>query len=124
MATVMVVEDVQIIRETVAKLLRREGFATVMASNGEEALDALSQIKPDLVLLDIMMPKMDGLTCLQRMRETPGSERLPVIIMTAVEDSAVSDRAKGLGVNDFLVKTHFTIGEMLQKVRDYVSGDN
>lgn len=124
MATVMVVEDVDIIRETVAKLLRREGFTTLIAANGEEALRVLNSTRPDLVLLDLMMPKMDGLTCLQRLREMPGAQNVPVIIMTAMDDPSMSDEARRLGVNDYLVKTHFTIGNMLQKVRQYVSDNN
>jgi CheY-like chemotaxis protein len=86
MAMVMVVDDTAVIREAVARLLRREGFETICAANGKEALDKLKLNQPDLVLLDIMMPEMDGLHCLQELRSDPRWETLPVIMMTALCD--------------------------------------
>jgi CheY-like chemotaxis protein len=120
MAIVMVVDDTAVIREAVAKLLRREGFETICASNGREALDALQQSCPDLMLLDIMMPEMDGITCLAELRRDPRWQQLPVIMMTALSDDENQRRARQLGANDYLVKARFTITQMLDRVKQCI----
>ena len=117
MATVMVVDDTTVIRDTVAKLLRREGFETVCASNGKEALEAMKSHRPDLVLLDLMMPEMDGIACLDALAHDPQLQNLPVIMMTAVADEGYETKARELGVKDYLVKARFSVGEMLDQVK-------
>ena len=97
MATVMVVDDTKVIRDVVARLLRREGFDAVTVSSGAEATEAMEAAAPDLVLLDVMMPEVDGLTWLQSVRTQPRWESLPVILMTAVSDDASYRRAEDFG---------------------------
>jgi CheY-like chemotaxis protein len=120
MATVMVVDDTQLIRETVAKLLRREGYETVCACNGREALAEFEKTVPDLVLLDIMMPDMDGIEFLERLREKPEGRVLPVIMMSALGDDVNQNLAKELGASDFLVKTRFNASQVLERVRHWI----
>lgn len=121
MATVMVVDDTAVIREAVARLLRREGFQTICAANGKEALAHLQQISPDLVLLDVMMPVMDGLRCLEELRSNPKWQTLPVIMMTALCDDESHERAEGLGVQDYIVKARISAGQMLDCVKKCLS---
>jgi len=120
MATVMVVDDTQIIRETVAKLLRHEGYQTVCASNGREALAEFRKMAPDLVLLDIMMPDMNGMEFLEQLRQDPGGRNLPVIMMSALGDDANQNLARELGASDFLVKTRFNASQVLERVKHWI----
>jgi two-component system sensor histidine kinase and response regulator WspE len=118
MATVMVVDDTLVIRETVAKLLKREGYDTICVGSGREALDALKSSDPDLMLLDIMMPEMDGMECLSLLRRDARWRELPVIIMSALSDEEHQKQAQELGASDYLVKARFTISQILERVRD------
>jgi CheY-like chemotaxis protein len=121
MATVMVVDDTQLIRETVAKLLRREGYETVCACNGIEAMAEFEKMRPDLVLLDIMMPDMDGMEFLERLRGHPGGRILPVIMMSALGDDVNQSLAKKLGASEFLVKTRFNACQVLERVKHWIN---
>jgi adenylate cyclase len=123
MATVMVVDDTQVIRETVARLLKREGYQTICVASGKEALEALQSSDPDLMLLDIMMPEMDGMECLAIMRQEPRWRELPVIVMSALSDEEHMRKAEELGARDFLVKARFSINQILERVRDAVGKD-
>jgi CheY-like chemotaxis protein len=120
MATVMVVDDTMVIRETVARLLKREGYQTICVASGKEALAALKSSDPDLMLLDIMMPEMDGMECLAILRKEPKWRELPVIIMSALSDEEHQRTAEKLGARDFLVKARFSINQILDRVREAV----
>ncbi len=118
MPTVLVVEDSEATRQMVEHLLRMEGYETLSAGNGQEALKVLERERPDLVLLDVMMPEMDGLTFLGRLRQLDQWRKLPVIMMTARFDAKTVGRAEELGAGDFLVKARFSAEEMLQHIRE------
>ena len=120
MATVMVVDDTQVIRDTVSRLLKREGYETICVGSGKEALAALQSSDPDLMLLDIMMPEMDGMECLALLRKEPRWRELPVIIMSALSDDEHWRRARELGARDYLVKARFSINQILDRVKDAV----
>jgi CheY-like chemotaxis protein len=121
MPTVMVVDDTAVIRETVAKLLKREGFDTICASNGKEALAVLNASAPDVILLDIMMPEMDGLECLALLRKEPRWQALPVIIMTAMNDEEHQMKAERLGASDYLIKARYSMNQILERVRKLIA---
>ena len=120
MPKVMVVDDTDSVREPVVRLLRREGYETVWASSGAEALAAIDEADPDLVLLDFMMPDMDGLTMLERLRRNPLRKDVPVVMMTAVLDRETVRRAQDLGAKEYLVKSHFTVDLMLETIRQHL----
>jgi two-component system response regulator MprA len=113
-ATILVAEDDQALRESLARVLRFEGYEAILAADGGEALEQVDRERPDLLLLDVMMPHVDGLTACRRLRER--GEQLPVLMLTARH--AVSDRVEGLdaGADDYLVKP-FSIDEMLARIR-------
>jgi len=120
MSTVLVVEDSPVAREVVMKILQREGYDVVGACNGLEALDLLHTQIPDLMLLDVMMPEMDGMTLLQELRDEPQYKELPVILLTALSDENRMKRAKELGVREYLVKTRFSYDELVDQVGKHV----
>jgi HD-like signal output (HDOD) protein/DNA-binding NarL/FixJ family response regulator len=117
MKTILVVDDMAVIRDPVAAALRLEGFDTNTAANGREALAAM-QVKPaDLVLLDVLMPEMDGLTFLKHLRADARLGRIPVVLLTAVNDKRVIELAAKLGVREFLIKSRFSLKNMVERIR-------
>ncbi|MFE0458665.1 response regulator transcription factor [Kitasatospora sp. NPDC058965] len=113
-ARLLVVDDEPALRDALESSLAFEGYEVITATDGFEALDAVEREKPDLVLLDIMMPRMDGLTAVRRMRSR--GDTAPVLMLTARD--AVGDRVTGLdvGADDYLAKP-FELDELLARVR-------
>lgn len=121
--TVLVVDDTDTARDVVERILRFHGVNAFGARNGFEALSLLDQIHPDLVLLDVSMPEMDGLTVLARMREDPRWHDTPVVMMTAINDAESVGKAFRLGACEYLVKADFTVPKMLEVVQRHAHGD-
>ena len=113
---VLVVDDEPHIRKIIKLKLAPLGIETVEARDGLEAWEKLSSVRPALVILDIMMPKLDGISFLKRARETEEWKRLPVIIVSAVRDEEERNRALSLGALDVLWKP-FSISDLVAKVR-------
>ena len=113
---VLIVEDEPDIRELVVHHLKRDGYQVSAASSGEEALRQVQAGPPDLVLLDLMMPAMDGLEVCRRLRQDPATAMLPIVMLTAKGDEV--DRVLGLeiGADDYIVKP-FSPKELLARVR-------
>jgi CheY-like chemotaxis protein len=115
----MVVDDAALTRDTLTRLLRREGYATTCAATGREALHLIEQQRPDLLLLDVMMPDIDGLELLEQLHDHPQWRALPVIMLTAASDTHTIRRAEQLGAKEYLVKAAFSLQEMLDHVKRY-----
>jgi CheY-like chemotaxis protein len=116
---ILVVDDMPIFRDPIAASLRLAGFETVCASNGQEALAAVRAHRPELVLLDVSMPVMDGMTCLRALRADPEIARTPVILFTALSDKKYVLDAGKLGVQDYLLKSSFSLKDLLARVVKY-----
>ncbi|MGA2583793.1 MAG: response regulator [Tepidisphaeraceae bacterium] len=115
---VMVVDDTALARESVARLLEYEGFKTIKAANGKEGYAMLYTQTPDLILLDLMMPEMDGVTFLRMVRRSPQWENIPVIILTGVkDDDQLIARARELRIDDVIPKASFGFDDLLSRVR-------
>lgn len=123
MSTVLVIDDEARTREALTRLLAREGYQTVTAGDGAEALRALESATPDVILLDLMMPGMDGLELLEALRRHPQWKALPVVVLTALSDTHTVNRARQLGAKEYLVKATFSLAEMLEHVKRY-AGSN
>ena len=111
---ILVVDDEPAVRDSLDRALRLEGYKVELAADGAEALDALVEGDPDAVVLDLMMPRVDGFEVCRRMRAA--GDRTPVLVLTARD--GVSDRVKGLdvGADDYLVKP-FALDELLARLR-------
>ena len=118
--TILVVDDHAVTREPLARLLQFEGFRTACAANGVEALAAVGRQRPDLILLDVMMPKMNGVDFLDRLRADVAAAAVPVIGLTGVLDPKQLDRLKALGVAEVLTKARFTVEQLLECVRRHL----
>lgn len=115
--TILVVDDMAIFRETIEAVLRAEGFVVLTASNGMEALAAISRQRPDLVLLDLGMPVMDGLATLRRMRDDAATKQTAVIVLSAETDRARVVEAVKHGITGYLLKSQFSLKTMLDHVK-------
>lgn len=115
--TILLVDDDLTLREMYEERLKIEGFTIVQASNGEEALTQAKDIKPNLILLDIMMPKINGFDVLKGLKSDSELKDIPVIILTALIQDV--DRVQGdkLGATDYIVKSETMPGEVITKIR-------
>lgn len=118
MATILLVEDDINLREIYAARLSAEEYTVVVASDGEEALAKSVKTKPDLILLDVMMPKISGFDVLDIIRSTPETKHVKVIMLTALSQSADQERGQKLGVNKYLVKSQITLEDVVATVRE------
>jgi CheY-like chemotaxis protein len=116
MRTVLVVDDVPDAREVVARLLKLGGLQAVTAEHGYDALEALHEQTPDLVLLDLTMPRMDGVAVLKALRADPRWKDLPVILFTAVSEGRLVEEAGRLGVQDYILKGGVGGAELLERI--------
>jgi DNA-binding response OmpR family regulator len=115
-ATILVVDDTANIRQILVHLLEKEGYQTVQAKDGEEALSLVRMQKFDLVLLDIMMPKMTGYMVCEALRSRSDTRRLPVVMVTARGSKDAVLEAIRAGADDYVVKP-FTSDVLLAKIR-------
>jgi CheY-like chemotaxis protein len=111
--TVLVVDDADDARDLTARLFRRAGYRVVTAEGGEAALAAVDAEDPDLVLLDMTMPGMDGLEVLRRLRADPRHHALSVVLFTAIGDLRTVAEARRLGAADYLVKGTAGVADLL-----------
>ncbi len=116
MRTVLVVDDVPDARDVVARLLKLSGIQAVTAEDGYEALSAVQTQTPDLVLLDLTMPRMDGVSVLKALRADPRWKDLPVSLFTAVSEGKLVEEAGKLGVQDFILKGGVGGAELLDRI--------
>jgi CheY-like chemotaxis protein len=120
MAVVLIVDDTDSAKVVLSKLLRREGFETRTAGSATEALAALEEAVPDLVLLDISMPEMDGLSLLELLHRHPRWSNLPVIMFTALDARPLIERAELLGAKAYCVKGRDSFTQVLAHVREHI----
>lgn len=116
MKKLLLVEDEEIIINLLQKKLTKEGYKVSVARDGEEGLKAMKEIKPDLVLLDVIMPKMGGFKVMEEMAKDEELKKIPVIIISNSGQPVELDRAQKLGAKDWLIKTEFNPQEVVDKV--------
>jgi len=114
---ILLVEDDVALAGVYKSRLDMEGFETRAVNNGEVALSAAIEFKPDLVLLDAMMPKISGFDVLDILRNTPETANIRIIMLTALSQHKDKERAESLGVDDYLVKSQVVIGVVVERVR-------
>ncbi|MGB7156540.1 MAG: response regulator [Tepidisphaeraceae bacterium] len=120
MYRVLIVEDTPIVREPMVRLLRSEGYDVTSAANGIDALASLESSPVDLVLLDVLMPKMNGVTFLENFRADPRWASVPVIAVTGVLDSTWLLRLRELDVRTVINKGRFEVDTLLDEVHRHL----
>ena len=114
---ILLVEDDVALSGVYKSRLEMEGFDVHEVNDGEKALSAAVDYKPDLVLLDAMMPKISGFDVLDILRNTPATANIRIIMLTALSQPKDKERAESLGVDDYLVKSQVVIGDVVDRVR-------
>ena len=114
---ILLVEDDEALANVYKSRLDIEGFETKWVGNGEDALVEARKFRPDLILLDAMMPKISGFDALDILRNTPETANIHVIMLTALSQPKDKERAEALGVDDYLVKSQVVIGDVVERVK-------
>ncbi len=114
--TILIVEDVGPLRKAIATKLQHAGLHTLEAKDGVEGLAIALQHHPDLILLDILMPKMDGLTVLKRLRGDQWGRAVPVIILSNLVDEHYFDEAERHNVEDYVIKSNWKLEDIVQRI--------
>ncbi|HET8991822.1 MAG TPA: response regulator [Candidatus Saccharimonadales bacterium] len=114
---ILLVEDDNALAAVYEERLKAEGFDVRRVNNGEEALSSAMNYHPDLVLLDVMMPKVDGFDVLDILRNTPDTANLKIIMLTALSQQSDQDKAKALKADDYLVKSQVVIADVINRIR-------
>lgn len=117
---ILLVEDDDALANVYLTRLQAEGFDVRRCANGEEALAAALSFKPDLVLLDIMMPKVSGFDVLDILRNTPETAQLKIIMLTALSQESDKQHAQSLGVDDYLVKSQVVIADVIDRIKHHL----
>ncbi len=121
---ILLVEDDTALSSVYRSRLELEGFDIREVHNGEEALSATLAYKPDLILLDAMMPKISGFDVLDILRNTPETGNVRVIMLTALSQPKDKQRAEALGVDEYLVKSQVVIGDVVERVKHHLGMTN
>lgn len=113
---ILLVEDEEIMIDLLQKKLTKEGYEISVAKDGEEGLKAMREVKPDLILLDIIMPKIGGFEVMEEMGKDKNLKDIPVIVISNSGQPVEIDKAQKLGAKDWLIKTEFDPQEVVDKV--------
>lgn len=117
MKRILFIEDEAALQKTFGDILKSEGFEVISALDGETGLNLAKKEKPDLVLLDLILPKIHGLDVLREMKQNENTKNIPVIVLTNVESIEEIDKALELGATTYLVKSDYSLEDVIAKVK-------
>ena len=117
MKTILFIEDESTLQKTFDEILGREGYKMVSALDGEIGLNLAKMKKPDLILLDLILPKLNGFEVLKKLKEDSETNDIPVIVLTNLEGMEDIDKVLELGATTYLVKASYTLEEVLEKIK-------
>lgn len=118
--TILLIEDDKALLELYSMSLKRAGFEVLSALDGQDGLEMAQEEKPDLILLDILLPKVDGYSILEKLRSNPETENFSVIIFSNLSQKEEIEKGYRLGADDYVVKTSMTPKEMVKKVKEFL----
>jgi len=115
--SILVVEDDKFLRELLIRKLKDEGFEVSMAVEGKEALRKIKEELPRLILLDLVLPGIDGFGILEQIKKDPQTDKIPVIILSNLGQREEVERGLNLGADDYLIKAHFTPNDIVERIK-------
>lgn len=118
---ILIIEDDNSIASALVLKISGAGYQVTVAEDGEQGLQKALSEKPDMILLDIILPKMDGMTLLENLRQDEWGKTVPVIILSNLGTGDELTRSKKNGVKEFLIKTDWTLDDVVQKIRENLS---
>jgi DNA-binding response OmpR family regulator len=122
-ARVLIVEDDDFLLQMYAAKLELENFGVLTASNGVQALKVVQKDLPELILLDLNLPEMDGFEVLRRLKADDKTKSIPVLVLTNFAQKEHIDRCLDLGATDYLIKAHFVPSEVVEKIKHILEND-
>jgi DNA-binding response OmpR family regulator len=120
MAVILIVEDDPYVQRMYKRMFSRKNYELIIAANGESGITLAKEKKPDLVLLDIMLPGINGLEVLEKLKSDSETEKIPVLMLTNLGDEAIIEKSKSLGANFYMVKADFSPDEVMNEVDKYL----
>jgi two-component system phosphate regulon response regulator PhoB len=117
---ILIIEDEDLLANVYVRRFDVEGFETKRVSNGEEAVASAKEYKPNLILLDLMLPGINGLDVLDALRKDPETKEITVIVFSALGQESDRTRALELGANDYIVKSYVVLTDVVEKIRGYL----
>lgn len=115
---VLIIEDDEFLRALTAKRLEKEGFKVSAAVDGESGLAKVAEIKPALVLLDLLLPGVNGFEVLEQLKANPELKQIPIIVFSNLGQHEDIEKAQKLGADDFLIKSNFTLDDVMAKINN------
>ena len=119
--TIVLADDESYIAIAYRDGLERAGFAVTVANNGQDALGAITHIKPDIVLLDLIMPKMNGFEVLKAIKADPALASIPIIVLSNLSQVTDEAEVRRLGADDFLIKSNYSLKQIIEKVESVLA---
>ena len=123
MKTILFIEDESAVQKAFSDMLTKEGFEIIPALDGEIGLRLATKKHPDLILLDLVLPKMDGFEVLKQLKGAAGTKTIPVIVLTNLEQMENIQQVLDLGATTYLVKANYTLQEVVEKIRKILKGN-
>ncbi len=117
MKKILIIEDEQTLQKTLGDILKKEGYEIINALDGEIGLRLAKTKKPDLILLDLILPKVLGFDVLKNLKQDPETKEMPVIILTNLESMENVEKALMLGATTYLLKTEYSLKELIEKIK-------
>ena len=121
MKKILIVEDEQALQKTLGEILTQEGYEVIAASDGEMGLTLARDNNPNLILLDLILPKVSGFEVLKQLKGNNLTKDIPVIVLTNLESVEEVDKAVSLGATTYLVKSQYSLEELVSKIKEIVS---
>lgn len=118
---ILIVEDDEFLRALTAKRLEKEGYQLSVAIDGDSAVNVALENKPRLILLDLLLPGMDGFEVLKRFKANDALKSVPVIVFSNLGQREDIEKAKGLGADDFMIKANFTLDDVVTKINEVLA---
>ncbi|KKQ65417.1 MAG: hypothetical protein A3F95_02875 [Candidatus Nealsonbacteria bacterium RIFCSPLOWO2_12_FULL_39_31] len=113
---ILIIEDDKFLRRVISRKLSGEGYEIIEALDGEKGLKSAQEDRPDLILLDLILPGIDGFEALARIKKDPAIANIPVIILSNLGQKEDIDKGMKMGATDYLIKAHFTPGEITARI--------
>ena len=120
MKTILIVEDEPTLQKTLSIALQQEGYEVKSALDGEIGLKLAKEIKPDLILLDLILPKIDGFEALEELKNNDVTKDIPIIVLTNLESTQEIEKALVMGATTYLVKANYDLKDIIEKIKETI----
>ncbi len=121
MKTILLIEDEPTLQKRIEEALAKEGYQIENAMDGETGLQKAKELKPELIILDIILPKKDGFEVLKELKQDESTKNIPVVILTNLESSNDVKKALELGATTYLVKANYELSEIIEKIKEIIN---